>query len=516
MENRIIEFVTILREAKIKNTTAEHLDCIRALSMIPLLNKEMFYYTLRALLVKSHIHYETYDRLFHEFFFPQKREIDRGLQNQGFKIPINENLNPSDQMEDSLGEDSNSRNKKDHMKTEDKLHPKYLSELKRLKLSNKSLEYLLKKILRGSRTDLRNLAHTIARNQINTDKNNKNPQKFNKNGKKHKKRGAKSPVLSLDDMKQIDWSKINYELCKFLYETGHKLPNPEIITRITTHAIHNLEFFKRSLFSFLRMNLMHNLHTNHSQSIKQLVAPESIFTTNFELLDLYHLNKYQYWIEKLAQKLVTRLSLRYHHVVKGRLNIKQTIRYSLKYGGHPFKLKYKKRRISKPEIIALCDVSGSVKYAVKFFLTFLSYLQSLFTRIRTFLFVSKLAEFEITRSQFTPQTIENLFYSVNIDHFGYSNFGKAFSIFDSTYSHLLTRRTTLIILGDARNNYHPSRVDLLEKWQQVVSQIIWLNPEYKHKWNTGDSIISIYAPHCNIVTQCSNLHQLSKIVEQIF
>ncbi|MHA1267545.1 MAG: hypothetical protein ACTSRS_20080 [Candidatus Helarchaeota archaeon] len=166
---------------------------------------------------------------------------------------------------------SNPRKKAKNTKIEDEsLYLKYLFELDQLELSNKSLESLLKKILKGSRTDLRKLAETIARNQAKAERNNGSLLKTNKNREGHKEGGNESTVPFIENVNQIDWSKINYELCKFLYETGGKIPNPEFITRITAHAIQNLEIFKQSLLSFIQINLIHNLHKVHSQSIKSL------------------------------------------------------------------------------------------------------------------------------------------------------------------------------------------------------------------------------------------------------
>lgn len=103
--------------------------------------------------------------------------------------------------------------------------------------------------------------------------------------------------------------------------------------------------------------------------------------------------------------------------------------------------------------------------------------------------------------------------SANINHYGYSDFGHAFSTFHQRYAPEMTHRTTIIIIGDARNNRKVARDDLLKSWKHKVNKIIWINPETRHKWNTGDSIINIYAKQCDKVVECSNIEQLANIID---
>jgi len=208
--------------------------------------------------------------------------------------------------------------------------------------------------------------------------------------------------------------------------------------------------------------------------------------------------------------------LRNKTVLKGKLNIKKTIRQSLRSGGHPFFLKYKKRRITKPDIFVLCDVSGSVIHTVKFFLSFLYHLTFAFTKVRSFVFVSKLDELRINKNIHKANKFEELLKSAHIDHYGYSDFGNAFTEFHEKYGDFLTSKTVLIIIGDARNNKKfIDRHELLDRWKKRVKKIIWLNPEQKSKWNTGDSIIGIYENHCDIVAECFNFNHLSKFMNKL-
>ena len=79
----------------------------------------------------------------------------------------------------------------------------------------------------------------------------------------------------------------------------------------------------------------------------------------------------------------------------------------------------------------------------------------------------------------------------------------------------ISPKTTVLILGDARNNYHASQAWVLKEIEKRARHLYWLNPEPKSYWDTGDSIVGEYANHCDGTFECRNLRQLERFVDYL-
>lgn len=221
-------------------------------------------------------------------------------------------------------------------------------------------------------------------------------------------------------------------------------------------------------------------------------------------------------VEELARNLVTRKSLRFRKSRHGRVDIKKTIQRSFRTGNLPFHIIYKHRKIKKNELVVLCDVSGSVWEVARFFIKLVHEMQNQFSRARSFLFVDRINEVtdEFDRRPF-EEIVENMKDDHALNFFGLSDFGRAFYQFHDEHLLSLSRDTVLVILGDARTNWFDPQDWVLGEIKERVHQTIWLNPEPVQYWDTDDSVMARYSPHCDHVLECRNLAQLQEIGELI-
>jgi len=221
-------------------------------------------------------------------------------------------------------------------------------------------------------------------------------------------------------------------------------------------------------------------------------------------------------VARLAQRLKNRLSVRRKKAARGRFNVKATLRRNLQYGGVPFHIEVDRRKKTKPQVMILCDISDSVLNASRFMLQFVYSVQDLYSKVRSFVFVSEIGE--VTRlfeEHEIHHAVEAALKGDVIDVFSHSNFGRAFELFYKNYFPAVSGKTTVLIIGDGRNNYNRPNEWVLKEIQQKAKQLIWLNPESRMTWGVGDSEMPRYAPHCDVAEECRSINQLYKVVDLI-
>ncbi len=219
---------------------------------------------------------------------------------------------------------------------------------------------------------------------------------------------------------------------------------------------------------------------------------------------------------RLARKLRAQASLRPKVQRRGRLDVRRTLRKSLATGGVPFQLRRRRRRIERPRLVVLCDVSDSVRNVSRFMLELVYTLQELFERVRSFVFVSALGETtDLFRSCDIDRAVTLAASGAVISVQANSNYGHALEQFAQRYLDAVTAKTTVIIIGDARNNYNPPNAERLSEIRRRARRVLWLNPELPGAWGFGDSAMRVYEPHCDKVVVAYNLESLRKVVDAL-
>jgi hypothetical protein len=221
-------------------------------------------------------------------------------------------------------------------------------------------------------------------------------------------------------------------------------------------------------------------------------------------------------VTRLAQRLKGAIAVKRRRTKRGRFDLQRTLRSNLQYGGVPFRLRFDHRRKEKPQVVVLCDVSDSVRNVSRFMLQFMYSLQDLYSKVRSFVFVSELGEItHLFEENDIHQAIDLALAGSIINVYAHSDFGRAFRAFHRDHFTALTKRTTVLILGDARNNYNVAHEWVLKEIHRKAKQVIWLNPENKMTWGFGDSEMDRYAPFCTVVEECRNLKQLYGVIDRL-
>lgn len=222
-------------------------------------------------------------------------------------------------------------------------------------------------------------------------------------------------------------------------------------------------------------------------------------------------------VQPLARRLASRLSARRRLGRAGRLDFRRTVRASLGTGGVPVVTRYRPRRTHKPELVVLCDVSGSVAGFAHFTLMLTASLREQFSRVRAFAFVDTCDE--VTRL-FPPgvdlaDAVNRISRDADLVWFdGHSDYGHAFEVFDERWPDAVGPKTSLLILGDGRNNYRSTGLPTLRRLVGRARHAYWLNPEPRRMWGSGDSAATSYAEFVEMV-ECRNAAQLTEFVTRL-
>ena len=221
-------------------------------------------------------------------------------------------------------------------------------------------------------------------------------------------------------------------------------------------------------------------------------------------------------IDKLVRKLKNIVSRRYAVRNRGSIDVKKTLRASAKYNGVPVEIKFRRRAKRKSRIVTLCDVSGSVWAAARFMLNLLYSLQDCFDKVNSFVFIDQLSEVtSIFEENEINEAIRLVLEKSDVNYNASTDYGETLRNFKKDYMELLTKKTTLIIVGDGRTNYMNPEDAILGQMRERCRRVIWLNPEQENLWGTGDSEIRSYMHHCHEVRQCRNINQLFTFIEEL-
>ena len=223
-------------------------------------------------------------------------------------------------------------------------------------------------------------------------------------------------------------------------------------------------------------------------------------------------------LQPLSRKLAVRLARKRRHGRRGPLDFRSTVRHSLSTGGVPVEPRFRYPRPAKPEIVVIADISGSVASFARFTLHLVHAISSQFSKVRSFVFIDGIDE--VTRFFEHAEDPADAVHRINTEADvvwvdGHSDYGHALTVFLERWGDELTPRTSVLLLGDARNNYHASQAWVVGELARRSRHVYWLNPEPRAYWNSGDSIVGEYGAHCEDVVECRTLRQLERFVGEL-
>ena len=308
----------------------------------------------------------------------------------------------------------------------------------------------------------------------------------------------------------------------------------EIIKRIN-HLVDKAEDFaavsfhmprekREALSDFLRQHLMEvgalieqkEFPSFGRRHLMPWEKQRTLANISFDKISLDEQEQVREEVERIAQKLKDALSRQKKRARSGHIDIKNTIRSSMKFGGIPFNVRMKEPNRKKGKIIALCDISMSVAFAAQFMLLLLYRLQNRFSKIRSFIFIRHTYEISQYFAKYPLETaLQKAVSAHNIGMGQLTNYALSFRSFIDTYGNALNKDTTLLILGDGVNNHNEPKAEYLKEMADKVARTIWLNPEEEKHWYGPSSAMSAYKPICTDVVECATLDQLSDFTRNL-
>jgi hypothetical protein len=459
VDHRILEFIGDLRRAELRISTSEGLDALAAAAEIGLSDRETFRAALASTLVKEARDVATFNRIF-DLYFLDLEALGEGLR----KALGPEDPRMKELLDQLAGEGLD------------------LDEMTQLMLRGEGAEMEMAIRGQGQQAGLERLMYFL---QIG--------------------------YFSRRIYDKFDWEQIERDLARIMQLLEARGLDPGQLARIRNYLDLRLEAFRRMIRQHVERELERRAYRAGEKLTREVLTDKPLFALSPD-----EVAQMRAVVARLARRIKDALALRQRQEEKGRLDSRRTIRASLQYGGVPMEVRFRRRHREKPKLVTLCDVSDSVRNASRFMLQLVWSLQECFSRVRSYVFVSEIAE--VTQAFGTypvERAIEWALKSSSVDYHCRSDFGYAFSRFARTEIETLDRRTTVLVLGDARNNYNDPQQWALRLIRERVKGIIWLNPEGQWGWGIGDSVMPLYAPSCDVVKECRTVGQLVQVVDQL-
>lgn len=472
-------FIVELREAGLPVSLTEHLDAMEAVKHIPLEDREAFKYALAATLVKNHAHWRSFETVFEVYFSLRGRDYVIGDE----LADLPEGL--EDALAEMAGQGQDGQQGQGGGGGGDALSPEELAEM------------LYQALARGDDAMMRAVARQSVRRFAGMEPG--RPV----GGTYYLYRTLRN--LDLDGVLERLMQQARQEAPESLTPLEERLEQDEFQTRI--------EQLKQEIEAEIRRRLVADRGVDAMAKTLRKPLPEDI---DFMHASRDEMKMLRQAIYPLTRKLAVRLARKRRHGRKGPLDFRNTVRHSLSYGGVPAEPKFKYPRPAKPEIFVIADISGSVAAFARFTLHLVYAISNQFSRVRAFVFIDGIDE--VTRFFEGTEDIVEAIHRVNTEADvvwvdGHSDYGHAFEVFWNQWGKDIGPKTTVLILGDARNNYHASQSWVIKEIRHRARHVYWLNPEPRSYWDTGDSIVGEYGVHCDGTYECRNLRQLEKFVD---
>jgi hypothetical protein len=474
-------FVTELRRAGLPVSLTEHLDAAEAVHHLPLEDREALKYALAATLVKSSSHWRAFETAFEVFF-----AVRSGGHGTAGELDADGNEIGEDTDGSGVGEGgTRGRGRSPHgAGGGEGMTPEELAEM------------LFKSLMSADNA----LMNAVARGAVDRYAGMEPGRPVG--GTYYLYRTLRN--LDLDGVLEKLMGQARAEAVGELTDLEERLVGDEYKARI--------EKFRRAVESEIRRRLVEDRGAEALARSVRKPLPEDIdvmHATRDELAVLHRV------LQPLSRKLAVRLARKRRHGRKGPLDFRATMRRSLSTGGVPIEPRFRHPRPAKPEIFVIADISGSVASFARFTLHLVYAISSQFSKVRSFVFVDGIDE--VTRFFEGVVDPAEAVARINAEADviwvdGHSDYGHALTEFHRRWGDQVTSRSSVLLLGDARNNYHASQSWVIEDIQRKARHVYWLNPEPRDYWGSGDSIVGEYAAHCDEVVECRTLRQLEHFV----
>ena len=309
----------------------------------------------------------------------------------------------------------------------------------------------------------------------------------------------------------FDWDEIARELREFMDHLREEGWSEEELQLVEEAFEANRDALRKQVRRYVEREQARN-----ADKVPSTERVERLMNRPLSGLDEFELQQMRKAVDILAKKLRNKINLREKQLKRGKLDVKATLRKNMQHGGVPFELKLKHKRMEKAELMVLCDISSSVARVSQFMLQFVYTIQDCLAKVRSFVFVDDLGEVtEFFHDEDIQKGVRRALSEADISYNARSDFGEVFRSFCEQNLQDVGYRTYIMVIGDARNNYNDPGIRALESIRDRAKGIIWLNPETKPFWDTGDSVMGEYVPYCKEVRVCRTLKDLEDTVSSL-
>ena len=470
-------FIVQLRAAGLPVSLTENLDAMEAVKHVPLGDRDTFKYALAATLVKHYNHWKAFETVFEVYFSLRGPEYSIGDESELAEHQDDEGQDQPEGAGDQQGGGG------------DNMSPEELAEM------------LYRALMRGDQQMMRGVARQAVKRYAGMEPG--RPV----GGTYYLYRTLRNLDLDgvLERLLEQDQNSDGDE--EDLSDFEQRLQRDEYQSRV--------DQFQKEIEAEIRRRLVADRGVEAMAKTLRKPLPEDVDFMHASREEMASLRKAIY---PLTRKLAARLQRKRRHGRKGPLDFRRTVRASLSYGGVPAEPKFRNPRPHKPDIMVIADISGSVAAFARFTLHLVYAISGQFSKVRSFVFIDGLDE--VTSYFEGVDDINEAVHRVNTEADvvwvdGHSDYGHALGIFWEKYGKDIGPRTSIMILGDARNNYHASESWIIKAMREKARDVYWLNPEPNSYWDTGDSIVGDYAQHCDGTFEVRNLRQLEGFVDNL-
>lgn len=462
MDARIVEFAEVLRQNGVRVSTSEVQDALRATAEVGLEDRNLFRAVLRTTLIKRELDVDTFRRAFDFYFSGAARTFEA----------LDESL--AKQLED-----------------EGYLEGDLLKMvIYQMNLLAPEMSPLAQAILAGDRA---RLAQLFRQASLQLDLGQLESPLQTGFFTRRLLAGA-GMERARSDLKSMEDE---------LHARGLSAEGIEIVSRHVAAAMRKIEDAARQ-----------EVRRQSEARIRR--RTDSVTDKPLHLLSQAEVDQMEAAVRTLAEKLKSRLIRKQRSHRRGSLNVRRTLRRNMPWDGIPMVPQFRRRRPERPELVVLCDVSDSVRNASRMMLLFMHTLQSLFVRVRSFVFVSDIGEVtHFFKDLDVSEAIDAATAGRTVSMSANSNYGRALADFTRDHLGSITRRTTVMIIGDGRNNYNASNAWALKDLRRKAKRVLWICPEDRGNWGIGDSEMLTYEKHCHQAVVVTSVSDLSRIADQL-
>lgn len=455
MEERIIQFVSALRAAGVRVSLAETADAFFAIDQLGIQDRETFRTGLRATLVKDFEYLSVFDELFPLYFDGSEPSSLRNLDHD--------------------------------------LTPKEAEMLAdALRQFAEQIRQMLERLLSGEQLqqdELERLAKFVGLNRLDD-------LRYRHWMAQRMQRALRFP----------DVSEAVNQLAEMLAELGM---HPQRAEQLHQLMAANQRALEDQLSQYAGQRIANNM-SQHTQE----ESLDGLLNRSFRSLSDADMEILRKEVHRLAAMLRTRVALRQKKAKTGQLDAKATIRANLKHGSVPMLIKHRQRSL-KPKLVVICDISTSMRYCSELMLSLIFALQDVISRTHAFAFIDHLEDISPDiKGRQAREAVQRVLERMPSGYYN-TNLGFSLANFHDRYLDLVDSRTTILVVGDGRNNYSDPRTELFSILARRSRQTIWINPESPRLWGSGDSDMLEYAPCCGVVLQADNLSGLIAAVDKL-